>query len=58
VGGVGDERALAAERVLEAGQQRVDRVAEVLEVVDGAVERKPPVEAGGRDLPGGLGDRA
>ena len=55
VGGVGDEAALGVERRVEAGEQPVDGVAEVLELVVGAGECEPLVQVALGDLTGGRG---
>ena len=58
VRGVGDELALGAEGCLQPGQQRVEGVAEFLELVIGAGEGEALAQAGGGDLAGGRGDGA
>jgi len=58
VRGVGDEPALRLERRLQPGQQVVDGVAELLELVDRALQGEPFVQVVRRDLAGGRGDGA
>ncbi len=53
VAGVGDERALARERVLEPAEHRVDGVAEAVQLVVGLGQRKPLAARRARD-PRGL----
>jgi hypothetical protein len=55
---VGDELALELKRALQAGEQLVEGIAELLELVVGPAEVQPLVEVGGGDLPGSCGDRA
>ena len=55
MGGVGDEPALRGERAVQAFQQRVDRVGEVFQLVTGAVDGEPLVQAVGGDPPRGRG---
>ena len=55
VGGVGDEASLGVERRFEAGEQPVDGVAEILELVVGAGEREALVQVALGDLTGGGG---
>ena len=53
VRGVGDELSLCFEGCFEAGEQSVDGVAELLELVVGSVEVEPAVEVAGGDVAGG-----
>src|SRR6185437_9157621 len=57
VRGVGDEVALRLERGLETREEIVERVPELLELVVGAAEGQPLVQARRRDPPRGAGDR-
>ena len=55
MGGVRHEAPLGVEGVLQAPEQTVDRVAELLELVARAFHGEPAVEALGGDLLGGCG---
>jgi hypothetical protein len=56
VGGVGDEVALRAERGLQPGEQVVEGVGEVAELVAPRRQAEAPVKVRRRDLPRGGGD--
>jgi hypothetical protein len=57
VRGAGDELALEGEGAIEAVEQLVEGVGELLELVVGAGEMESLMQIGGGDLPGGRGDR-
>ena len=57
VGGVGDEGALGVEGSLQPGQQAVDGIGQVRELVAGSRHGQPPVQVVLGDLAGGRGDR-
>jgi hypothetical protein len=56
VGGVGDELALGLEGRLEPTEESVERVAQLFELVAGAVEGRALVQVGRRDVPRGRRD--
>jgi hypothetical protein len=56
--GIGDEVPLCLEGCLQPGQQAVDRVSEVGELIARAGHREPAVQVVFGDLPGGGGDRS
>jgi hypothetical protein len=58
VRGAGGEAPLGIEGGLQPGEQAVEGVAEFLELVIGAVQGQPVVQAAGGDPPGGGGHRA
>ena len=58
MGGIGDEVPLGLEGGVEAGEEVVEGVAELFELLVGVVEREPLVEVAGRDPSGGRGDGA
>ena len=56
MGGVGDEVLLGFEGGLEAGEEVVEGVAQLFELLVGVVEGEPLMQVAGRDPPGGGGD--
>jgi hypothetical protein len=58
VGGVGDELALCVQARVQPGEEPVDRVCELPQVIGGTIDAEPFPEAGSRDPLGGRGNAA